>query len=359
VVKRDKQKKVEGTMVTIEPLISIGIDVSKETLVVSGLSASRLAIPPRQFANSHAGVRGLIAFLKQQGTAATAPCVMESTGDYHLLSALMLFGAGYSVKCINPLITKQYQRLSTRDAKSDGVDSVRLASIGKREPNLFGFEETLATVVRKKQVMFLAKLERAKQSLSRQVAHMRETAAQLGFSVDLSSVEEAVALIERQRKQLVTEIERAADNRTIAFADGISGMSREKAAVLDTLLAGRIFANKNQLVAFCGLDVCARRSGMWKGREHLSKRGNSVLRKALYATAWGLTRHDPEYRTYYQSLRARRLHYTTCLIATARKFLRTTWWRHLQSLQQGRGSLVETARSADYAIQVMAATSPG
>jgi len=136
--------------------------------------------------------------------------------------------------------------------------------------------------------MFLSKLDRTKQSLSRQIAQMRETAIKLGFSLDLSHAEEAIALIERQRKQLVAEIEETADNRTITLADGISGLSREKAAILDTLLAGRMFANKNQLVAFCGLDVCARRSGMWKGREHLSKRGNSVLRKALYATAWGL-----------------------------------------------------------------------
>jgi transposase len=240
----------------------------------------------------------------------------------------MLSAAGYSVKCINSLITKQYQRLSMRDAKSDTVDALRLAQIGELEPNLFSFEATLATIVRKKQVMFLTKLERTKQSLSRQVAHKQETAAQLGFSVALSHAEEAIASIERQRKQLVSEIERTADDRTIKLADGISGVSREKAAILDTLLADRMFTNKNQLVAFCGLDVCARRSGMWKGREHLSKRGNSVLRKALYATAWGLARNDPDYRAYFQSLRARKLHYTTCLIATARRFLRTTWWRH-------------------------------
>ena len=317
-------------MVTKEPFTSIGIDVSKETLVVSGLSPSRTAMRSRQFANSRVGVRSLIAFLKQQGTAATAPCVIESTGDYHLLSALMLATAGYSVKCINPLITKQYQRLSMRDAKSDGVDAARLAEIGEREPNLFDFEATLAIIVRKKQVMLLARLDRTKQSLSRQVAHMRETGAQLGFSVDLSHADEAIASIKQQRKQLVSEIERTADDRILKLADGISGVSREKAAILDTLLAGRIFTNRNQLVAFCGLDVCARRSGMWKGREHLSKRGNSVLRKALYATAWGLARNDPDYRAYFQSLRARKLHYTTCLIATGRRFLRTTWWQHLK-----------------------------
>ena len=346
-------------MVMTELLISIGIDVSKETLVVSGLSPLRTAIRPRQFANSRAGVRSLIAFLKQQGTAATAPCVIESTGDYHLLPALMLSTAGYTVKCINPLITKKYQRLSIRDAKSDGVDAVRLAEIGEREPGLFDFEATLPTIMRKKHVMFLAKLERTKQSLSRQVAHMRETATQLGFSVDLSDADDAIASIERQRKQLVSEIERTADARTIKLADGINGVSREKAAILDTLLAGRIFTNKNQLVAFCGFDVCARRSGIWKGREHLSKRGNSVLRKALYATAWGLARNDPEYRTYFQTLRARKLHYTTCLIATARRFLRTTWWRHMQSLDREMGSLAEAARSANSGIEVMAATPPG
>jgi transposase len=323
----------------IEPLTSVGIDVSKDTLVVSGFSPSRTAIAPRQFANTHAGIDSLLAFLKQQGTAATAPCVIESTGDYHLLCGLMLSTAGHNVKCINPLITKQYQRLSMRDAKSDGVDALRLATIGEREPNLFGFDATLTSIARKKQVMFLTKLDRTKQSLSRQIAHMQETASKLGFSVDLSSVEEAIALIVKQRKQIVAEIVRTTDHATIALSDGISGLSREKAAVLDTLLGSRTFANKNQLVAFCGLDVCARRSGMWQGREHLSKRGNSTLRKALYATAWGLARNDANYRAYFQSLRARNLHYTTCLIATARRFLRTTWWRHQQSSRRNAVAL--------------------
>jgi hypothetical protein len=58
---------VERIMVTIGQLTSIGIDVSKETLVVSGLSTSRAAVRARQFANSRAGVRGLIAFLNSKG----------------------------------------------------------------------------------------------------------------------------------------------------------------------------------------------------------------------------------------------------------------------------------------------------
>src|ERR1700676_5586203 len=123
------------------PMVSIGIDVGKAKLDVAGLRTDRTSIH-QVFSNTEKGIGSLTRFLKQQRTAATVPCVLEATGDYHFLAALMLSDAGYAVKCINPLITKKYCRASVRDAKSDNIDCKRLAEIGLIEEHLPAFSDT-------------------------------------------------------------------------------------------------------------------------------------------------------------------------------------------------------------------------
>src|SRR5258707_15824406 len=102
---------------------SIGIDVSKEELVVAGITSSG-NLPPKTFPNTPGGAASLARYLKTQETAATVPCALKSTGDYHLLTSLMLSRRGYCVKCINPIITKKYQLSSVRNSKSDTIDAM-------------------------------------------------------------------------------------------------------------------------------------------------------------------------------------------------------------------------------------------
>ena len=126
----EENKKLEGL-----EIISVGIDVSKAKLDVALLKSDRGHIAAR-FENNSGGIARLIVLLKQQRTGQTVPCVVESTGDYHLLSALMITKEGFRVNCINPLITKKYQRASIRGTKTDAVDALRLAEIGLLENNL-------------------------------------------------------------------------------------------------------------------------------------------------------------------------------------------------------------------------------
>ena len=82
------------------------------------------------------------------------------------------------------------------------------------------------------------------------------------------------------------------------------------------------FENRDQLIAFVGLDVKTRQSGSWIGKQVLSKRGNGHLRKLLFQMGWGLMMHNETYGAYYQQMRERGKGYKTGIIATARKFLR-------------------------------------
>ena len=313
-------------------ITSIGIDVSKRELVV-GARTTDGVLTPRVFPNSRIGATQLASFLTQQETAHTVPCIIESTGDFHLLSSFILTEAGYNVKCINPILTKQYQRSSVRNAKSDSIDATRLAEIGEREPALPSFEANMERLATKKALASCALLENTVQKMKRHIQQTRATARELGFVIDLSNADEGIRCIQKQIALLTEVVTAQRSERALILSKKIPGLTDRKMAVVDAHLMGHSFLNRDQLVAFTGLDVMTRTSGSWRGREHISKRGNAYLRKTLYQIAWGLSRHSPVFKAYYQRLRARKKHYTTCLMAVARKFLRFIYAWYYGSLR--------------------------
>lgn len=304
-------------------VISVGIDVSKAKIDVAWLMADQ-SVRVSKFSNTTQGMQELIVQFKKHRTAVTVPCVIESTGDYHLLGSVMLSQAGYCVNLINPLITKQYQKNSIRQAKSDRVDARILAKIGLLETNLKVFTSTIDSIMAKKLLSLLAQLEKTEQRLKACAQQFFDTQAQLHCHVldtvvldhPLRSVQDVIVMI----KQLLVNIAPAETHR---LAQTMPGVSVQSLAVILCGLRDKQFNHRDQLVAFVGLDVRARRSGTWQGKERLSKRGNGYLRKVLYQIAWGLKTHHPIYQAYYQRLyKEEKKHYTTTLIAIARKFLR-------------------------------------
>lgn len=302
---------------------SIGIDVSKAKLDIAIVSDDQSVIT-KTVTNTPTGIEELIVVLQQQRTAETVPCVIESTGDYHLLCSVMLAQAKFRVNVINPLITKQYQKSSIRQAKSDRVDAERLAKIGLLEPNLRIFTANLDGIVGKKLVSLLAQLEKVHQRLHASYKQFTTTQAVLQFmTIDLSEIEHALHALQRSMDSIKKTLVKLAPPEIHALAETIPGVSTHSLAIVFCSLADKHFSHRDQLVAFVGLDVRARRSGQWQGQEHLSKRGNGFIRKVLHHIAWGLKMHNAEYQKYYKRLyHEQGKHYTTTLIAIARKFLR-------------------------------------
>jgi transposase len=262
------------------PVLSVGIDVGKAKLDVACLRSDRTTLH-EIFSNTEKGIDALARFLKRQGTAATVPCVLESTGDYHLLAALKLTERGYLVKCINPLITSKYRRASVRDAKSDKIDCTRLAEIGLLEANLPDFADTRESVAAKK-------LQTVRQKLTAHVQLLKETHAALRIRGSYKEIERAIDCVDRQIETYRLALCKAAPPEAHAIAAMTPGVSQVQVAALLIGLRNRQFAHRDQLVALVGLDVRVRQSGSWQGRQVLSKRGNGYLRKVLFQIGWGL-----------------------------------------------------------------------
>ncbi len=309
--------------------ISVGIDIAKDKFDVAFLKEDRSSSIDT-FRNNTVGINRFIDSLSKQGTEETVPCVIESTGMYHLPVALMVTNAGYRVNCINPLLTKKYQRSSVRNAKTDRIDALRLAAIGLQEQNLFIFRADPKAIEAKKIVNYVSKLETFKQQLKASTEAMKAMKAITGLKVDLSHAQSAIKLIQEQIDSLTDEVVLRTPEAILKLGDEMKGISKERTALLFALIGDKEFASRDSLVAFLGMDVMPRESGKWRGKGRLSKRGNGYGRKLLYQIAWGLKQHHPLYKERYAELRTSGKDYKTTLLILARKFLRLLYSYHFK-----------------------------
>lgn len=311
----------------------IGIDVSGAKLDLA-IRFSTMDYLDDSFENNAGGVKSLLSTLKRQETAKAVPIVIESTGNCHIQSALMIKQDDYSVKVINPILTKKYQKSSVRNAKTDKIDARRLADIACMESNLPDFTGDTDCMASKKSASYLAHLEKMKQRLSSSLKQFEQTSKTLGVKTNLKPIKQAIKKIEEQMEIIIETLKRNMPEKAKAIAIKTKGVSEERMAALISLIGDKQFANRDQLVAYVGLDVALRQSGSWRGKQKLSKRGNSYARKILYQMAWGLKQYNPEYKRYYKRLRTeKKKHYNTAMVATARKFLRFLFAYYFQGAE--------------------------
>lgn len=303
---------------------AIGIDVSKASLEVVGL-ADR-AVWRRTFANTAADIEALAQALHEGGYRHTLVC--ESTGHYHLLLELTLARYELDLRVVNPLQSSKHQKARVRKTKTDAVDAQVLATMALTEPALPPASRLQpdGALIRLKQGQ-LHSLDKQLQRLKQSLASYTETYQQLALDAGPAQERLAAAVAELQavRRQLQRELEAllaaAAQQPELAALRQIPGYSPLVAGLVGTVF-DRQARSYRSWVAYAGMDVSVRESGTWRGRGKLTKRGNSYLRKRLYNAAWGAVMNYPEYRDYYDRLKAGGRKHVEALCIIARKLLR-------------------------------------
>lgn len=303
--------------------LSIGIDVSKKELVC----ALRYKDTVRHLTktNTKAGIRALDNQFKRCG----CPIIMESTGRYHFLPALLLSEQGYDIRIVNPILVKRYMCGSVRSIKSDPTDAAALAQLALLDlklPTRFTF--AMSDIALRQKISLLSKLEKKLQSLRMMQREYEEVCALCCTEPSAAEVDmkEQIAYMGRTQEHLAEEIEAivCADpvmRRRVDLLVTVPGVSRGCAVILCAHLSMEC-THPKQWIAFVGLDVTVRQSGNWRGHGRLSKRGNVYLRKRLYSAAWGAQMHDDLFAAEYKRLRDEGRAYREALTILSRKILR-------------------------------------
>jgi len=307
------------------PYLSVGVDVSSQKLDICFFNQAEAKF--LSVNNDQAGIISLVQkledLLSQNQLNKQTPIIFEATGSYHWLACLLLKEQGFSVKVINPIITKKYQRASIRNSKTDKIDAQRLAEIGLLESDLPDFFDSRENLKTKQYQALLKKLVDSKQQLKASLEQSIKTAETVGLELDLDAVEIAIKKMQEAIEILKKLISSTGNDLAKKLTAEVSGLSLFQATVLTNAVEHREFETRDQLTAFFGLDVKQRQSGNWQGKQSLSKRGNPFHRQILFQLGWSLMMNNDHYREYYKHQKEdKQKHYFTAIIATARKFLR-------------------------------------
>lgn len=178
-------------------MVSVGIDIAKDKFDAAFLYGGNQS-QVDTFENNETCIKKFVRRLQKQKTAEAVPCVLESTGLYHLNMALRVHQAGYRVSVINPLITKKYQQSSIRNAKTDAIDALRLAEIGVKEAKLPVFSGNIQSIEAKKLICYMGKLEEIKRQLQASRHFVEMTQDITGLDVNLDHTEEAIYELDEQ-----------------------------------------------------------------------------------------------------------------------------------------------------------------
>lgn len=245
---------------------------------------------------------------------------VESTGIYHEYFCVNLSQRGWHIILINPLITSQMISSGLRMVKTDSKDARVI-----REATLLGkgytYTDTPDIIALKSLVSERADLVEMKSSLTRRmnVHEIRKNTCSgaLYDSYDsiYLSLSSEIKRIEKRMKLLVPE--------TQLLLRSIPGIGITASALLVAYI-GDIsrFSSPEKLVAYIGIDPRVKQSGTSiHGKGYITKRGNVLLRKVLFQSAFIAKRHNLEFTKYYARKRIEGKHHTSIICALERKLI--------------------------------------
>jgi transposase len=292
--------------------MSIGIDVSKETLVIavqpSGESWTSETTP--------AAIETVVVRLR-----ALAPTivVVEATGGYERGLVAACAAAGLPMAVVNPRQVRAYAQALGRTAKTDAVDARVLADFGARvQPAARAIADAetqalAALVTRRRQLIEMLGMEQ------RRLAQAPPTGR---ITRDLRT---HIRWLERRIADVDDEIGTAIQASPIwrVQDDLLQSVPGVGPTTARTLLAelpelGRL--DRRAIAALVGVAPFNCDSGQHRGQRHIWG-GRASVRTSMYMAALSAARSNPVLRLFYERLREAGKPPKVALVATMRKLL--------------------------------------
>lgn len=296
--------------------IFIGVDVSKDELVVAGHDTGDVV--PGAIENTRTAIRTWLKRLPPGSVIA-----MESTGGYERLLAQMAYEHRFEVYILNPSNVHHYARSMGNRGKTDRLDSEVIARYAAKEyATLRRYEPAPKGLVELQQLQGQRSVVVRARTMLRQSSQRR---SHIKSSHEAKALAALNAWAQALEKQMLADIKKHAQlSQQYELLTSIMGIGVQSGAALSVLFERVKFTSSDAVVAYCGLDPRPRDSGRTRGVRRLSKQGDKNLRALLYTAASSACRTAP-FHAYYQSLRDRGLKGTEALVALARKLLRIAY----------------------------------
>lgn len=282
--------------------LCLGLDIAKSK-IDAALLMDNGKLKTKVFGNTPKGFVELRAWLAAHGAAKVSAC-MEASGSYHEAVATSLFDCGHTVSVANPARVKSFGACEGIRTKNDQIDARLIARFGmKMEPTPW---QPLPLEIRQ-----LRALGRRRDDLLAMRVQECNRAGDDTEAVE-ESIESMLALIDHELKESERKIgEHIADHdglkQRFDLLQSIPGVGPVCAEALLSETGGFVrFARAAEMVAFAGLSPQERSSGTSvRGTAHISKRGNSRLRRLLYMPAMAASWCNPLVAALAERLKAK------------------------------------------------------
>lgn len=299
----------------------IGVDISKKDFYACFNERDE----PIKFNNDHSGIQSFIRYLGNNNYLTGNTIIgVESTGAYHLPLSLGCSENGYTIKVINPLITKKQNQTNLRRVKNDKQDSKLIRHCLTTGAG-YAFHETNDSIVLKNLVRqrdYLADTKR-RFNLKQQDVEYKEKY----LKCKISDVNVEIALMIAEKiKQIEKELKKYNPD-TQKLLRSIPGIGPVTAVSFISEIGDiKRFKNDKQLTAYIGLDSRVYQSGTSiLGKGYISKRGNKILRTRLFnATSVAVLRPNI-FQSFFQKKRSEGKPYRVALVATMHKMVKVVF----------------------------------
>lgn len=293
----------------------VGIDVSKNKFTACMCMLS-WGCPAQNtesidFSNNKTGFNQLVKWSRKEAEKGHPILfLMEPTGTYYEDLAFHLHKLGFVVYVIHPSRVHAFFKEEGLKTKTDYVDAYGLALMGACKPHLKPWTPPSEIYRSLRQLTRLdaqfkeirTMLNNYKEGASHQYLPSQETLKQIN-----SLIKSVDNRIESTLKAIKTLVDRDDDiKEKMTYIESIKGIGFLAAITILAETDG--FANitsRKQLASYAGLDVVAHDSGTLTPKRHISKVGNSHLRRIMYACTLSAAVYNRQMRDLYARLSIR------------------------------------------------------
>jgi transposase len=295
---------------SLSAILHVGVDVSKDTLVVCGPRAATI----KTVRNDPAALRTWLA-----GLPAGAHLICEATGRYHHTLQSACAAKSVPLTCLNPAKARYFAQSHGKLEKTDPIDADMLRRYGEeRRPPATPAPTQAQRTLQDLLMVRAALVAQISGERMRSALLCKEAAREMAGTVRvlqtrLCSVEHCLeAWLEQP------EAEAWRDKvHTLCLAVGVSVRS---ALMLVGSLPELGTCNRRQIAKLAGLAPLPWDSGLMQGVRRIQG-GRAAARQALYQCAVVAARWHQPTKQHYQQLRARGKPAKLAYVAVARKLL--------------------------------------
>ena len=293
-----------------KPVVTMGIDVSKDTLDISLHNKSY------QYTNGSTAIAKLIKFAK---TKNVGRIVCEATGGYEINLIILCNKHNMMVCRVNPRQVRDFAKASGVLAKTDKIDAKIIVSFA----NIFDLYPTDIS-----ESIELAQLAKHRENLVKERSNNLKRSKKLSCDFVKKSIASIMHLLNEEISQCDQQIQALinADSSLKEKSDimtSVKGVGATTAAAMLLAFMPEIGNVENSKVAaLAGLAPYNRDSGKMTGKRSV-KAGRKSVRNTLYMAAVVAIRFNKKMKAFYDRLIQQKKPYKVAITAVMRKLLIT------------------------------------